>query len=46
MTLTTYFKSEKKKSFENIEETDLTLYKEQGFITKLFNLIKGIFKKK
>ena len=29
-----------------IEETDLTLYKEQGFLTKLFNLIKGIFKKK
>lgn len=40
------FQKRKEKSFENIEETDLTLYKEQGFLTKLFNLIKGIFKKK
>lgn len=40
------FQKRKEKSFENIEETDLTLYKEHGFLTKLFNLIKGIFKKK
>lgn len=30
---------------ENEEITDLTLYKEPGFLKKFFNLIKGIFKK-
>ena len=42
-------KSSKKQEIyeENYDEysTDLVLYKEQGFIKKLFNLIKGIFKK-
>ena len=39
----------KKKSRETAENsdssTDMILYKEQGFLKKLFNLIKGIFKK-
>lgn len=35
-----------KKNDEEYEETDLILYNEQGFLKKIFNLIKGIFKKK
>lgn len=38
---------ERRKSFQNDDSsTDLILYKEQGFLQKLFNLIKGIFNKK
>ena len=29
----------------NEDTTELTLYKEQGFLRKLFNLIKGVFSK-
>ena len=40
---------EKKKKSKNIDSEriskDLTLYKEQSFLTKNFNIIKGIFKK-
>mgnify|MGYP004533379223 CR=1 FL=1 len=40
---------EKKKKSKNIDSEriskDLTLYKEQSFLTKIFNIIKGIFKK-
>ena len=40
---------QKRKSSYNSEEstvsTDLTLYKEPGFLKKIFNLIKGIFSK-
>lgn len=37
---------EKRKKVINEENsTDLIPYKEQGFLSKLFNLIKGIFKK-
>ena len=40
---------QKRKNAKSIQEenssTDLILYKEQGFLRKLFNLIKGIFKK-
>lgn len=35
----------RKKSSEDDASTDLILYKEQGFLKKLFNLIKGIFNK-
>lgn len=35
----------RKKSSEEDSSTDLILYKEQGFLKKLFNLIKGIFNK-
>ena len=36
----------KRKNFsEEDSSTDLILYKEQGFLKKLLNLIKGIFKK-
>lgn len=35
----------RKKSSEEDSSTELILYKEQGFLKKLFNLIKGIFKK-
>jgi len=38
-------RKKEKKSVENEVSTDLILYKEEGFIKKLFNLIKGIFKK-
>lgn len=38
------FKKRKKHSRED-SSTDLILYKEQGFLKKLFNLIKGIFNK-
>lgn len=40
---------EKRKNSKNFQQeeysTDLTLYKEPGFIKKFFNFIKGIFKK-
>lgn len=39
------FKKRKKKIEENDSSKDLILYKEQGFLKKLFNLIKGIFNK-
>jgi len=35
----------RKKTFDEDVSTDLIVYKEQGFLKKLFNLIKGIFKK-
>ena len=35
----------RKNTLEDTDSTDLILYKEQGFLKKLFNLIKGIFKK-
>ena len=35
----------RKKALEDTDSTDLIVYKEQGFLKKLFNLIKGIFKK-
>ena len=38
------FKKRKKSLDENVS-TDLIVYKEEGFLKKLFNLIKGIFKK-
>lgn len=38
------FKKRKISSEEEVS-TDLILYKEQGFLKKLFNLIKGIFNK-
>lgn len=38
------FKKRKKSQGED-SSTDLILYKEQGFLRKLFNLIKGIFNK-
>lgn len=38
------FKKRKNSSEEN-SSTELILYKEQGFIKKLLNLIKGIFKR-
>lgn len=38
------FKKRKNSTKEN-SSTDLILYKEQGFIKKLLNIIKGIFKK-
>ena len=38
------FKKRKNFSIED-SSTDLILYKEQGFLKKFFNLIKGIFKK-
>lgn len=38
------FKKRKNSSEEN-SSTDLILYKEQGFIKKLLNIIKGIFNK-
>lgn len=37
-------KSSKHAQSEEVS-TDLTLYKEQGFLKKLFNIIKGIFKR-
>ena len=39
------FKKRKKVAGDDFS-TDLILYKEQGFLRKLFNLIKGIFNKK
>jgi len=39
---------QKRKAPQNQQEdssTDLILYKEQGFLKKIFNLIKGLFKK-
>jgi len=38
------FKKRKKSLGEDVS-TDLIVYKEQGFLKKLFNLIKGIFNK-
>lgn len=38
-------KASRKSEYEEEYSTDLTLYKEPGFIKKFFNLIKGIFKK-
>lgn len=35
----------RKNAQEETVSTDLVLYKEQGFLKKFFNLIKGIFKK-
>lgn len=37
-------KANKKQELED-NSTDLTLYKEPGFLKKLFNLVKGIFKR-
>lgn len=38
---------QKRKNVANEDSsTDLTLYKEPGFLRKLFNLVKGIFNKK
>ena len=38
---------QKRKNTSNSDSsTDLILYKEPGFLRKLFNLVKGIFKKK
>ena len=40
-------KRKKQKTTEYVEDsTDMIVYKEQGFLQKLFNLIKGIFNKK
>lgn len=40
-------KRQEKRADEKLEEkTQLVVYEEPGFIKKLFNLIKGIFKKK
>ena len=40
---------QKRKSGKNAENsevsTDLIVYKEQGFLKRIFNLIRGIFKK-
>ena len=37
---------QKRKNTSNSDSsTDLILYKEPGFLRKLFNLVKGIFKK-
>ena len=39
-------KKKRTKRLENDQDSkDLTLYKEQNFLSKLFNIIKGIFKK-
>ena len=39
-------KRKKQKTTENAEDsTDMIIYKEQGFLQKIFNLIKGIFSK-
>lgn len=35
----------RKNALDDTASTDLIVYKEQGFLKKLFNLIKGIFKK-
>ena len=35
----------RKNALEDTDSTDLIVYKEQGFLKKLFNLIKGLFKK-
>ena len=35
----------RKNTLEDTDSTDLIVYKEQGFLKKLFNLIKGLFKK-
>lgn len=42
------FKKKKHKTMEENESptTDLVVYKEQGFLQKIFSLIKGIFSKK
>lgn len=37
--------TKRKKSANEGSSTELILYKEQGFLKKIFNLIKGIFKK-
>ena len=38
-------KSRRNNKIEEEYSTDLTIYKEPGFIKKFFNLIKGLFKK-
>ena len=39
-------KRKEQKNTENAEDsTDMIIYKEQGFLQKIFNLIKGIFSK-
>ena len=39
-------KRKEQKNTENVEDsTDMIVYKEQGFLKKFFNLIKGIFSK-
>ena len=35
----------RKNALDDTASTDLIVYKEQGFLKKLFNVIKGIFKK-
>ena len=43
--ITSVLKSRRNNKIEEEYSTDLTIYKEPGFIKKFFNLIKGLFKK-
>ena len=43
--ITSVLKSRRNNKIEEEYSTDLTIYKEPGFIRKFFNLIKGLFKK-
>lgn len=40
------FKNRKIKMEENAQSTELILYEKQGFLGRIFDLIKGLFKKK
>ena len=43
--ITTVLKNRRNNKIEEEYSTDLTIYKEPGFIKKFFNLVKGLFKK-